>query len=86
MDSGFFDDLTAQNLHPRVQVSPINMKVAVPPFQHSPIFGQLASSQTVLSLRLVTFFLIQEKRPPPGKGTFNHGGFFVDNLVEDIYK
>jgi hypothetical protein len=36
--------LTAQNLHPRVQVSPKTIIVAVaipspPPFQHSPILG-----------------------------------------------
>ncbi|ANB13730.1 hypothetical protein AWJ20_4674 [Sugiyamaella lignohabitans] len=46
--------LTEQNLHPLVQVSPINMIVAVAldlsePPQHSPIFGHLASSQTVCS-------------------------------------
>ena len=48
---GFRDVLTEQNLHPRVQVSPINMIVAVavpgPPPQHSPTFGQRASSHTV---------------------------------------
>lgn len=39
------------DLHPRVHVSPINMIVAVAcalsdPAQHSPIFGQRASSHT----------------------------------------
>lgn len=38
---------TAQNLQPRVHVSPISMIVAVPPFQHSPMFGHCASSHTV---------------------------------------
>ncbi len=39
--------VTAQNRHPRVQVSPRSMTVAVPSLQHSPTFGQRASSQTV---------------------------------------
>ena len=38
---------TSQNRQPRVQISPISMTVAVPEPQHSPMFGQLASSQTV---------------------------------------
>ena len=53
---GFRAVLTEQNLHPRVQVSPMSMIVAVavpsPPPQHSPTFGQRASSQTVASLDL----------------------------------
>ena len=57
---GFFADLTEQNLQPRVHVSPISMKVAVPPFQHSPMLGQFASSQTVLRLRFAARFLIHE--------------------------
>lgn len=48
------DVLTAQNLQPRVQVSPMSMMVAVavwpsPPPQHSPMLGQRASSHTVCS-------------------------------------
>jgi hypothetical protein len=39
--------LTLQNPHLRVQVSPRIMKVAVPRVQHSPMFGQAASWQTV---------------------------------------
>jgi hypothetical protein len=38
---------TAQNPHARVQTSPRIMNVAVPWCQHSPMFGQRASSQTV---------------------------------------
>jgi len=57
---GYFEDLTAQKRQPRVQVSPINMKVAVPPFQHSPMFGQFASSQTVLKFSLVERLFIHE--------------------------
>ena len=42
--AGFLLVLTAQNLHPRVQVSPRTIIVAVaipspPPFQHSPMLG-----------------------------------------------
>ena len=40
-------EATSQKRQPRVQTSPINITVAVPPPQHSPTFGQLASSQTV---------------------------------------
>ena len=42
---------TAQNPHARVHVSPRIMIVAVRWSQHSPMFGQRASSQTVLSDR-----------------------------------
>lgn len=31
--------LTAQNMHPLVQVSPKSIMVPVPPLQHSPILG-----------------------------------------------
>ena len=41
--------LTAQKPHARVHTSPRIMKVAVPRFQHSPMFGQRASSHTVWS-------------------------------------
>mmetsp|Transcript_44583 Transcript_44583/g.107586 ORF Transcript_44583/g.107586 Transcript_44583/m.107586 type:complete len:202 (+) Transcript_44583:737-1342(+) len=55
MGGGAFDVLMLQNLHPRVHVSPISMMVAVAvplsPPQHSPTFGHLASSHTVLSPR-----------------------------------
>ena len=40
---------TAQKAQARVQTSPRIMKVAVPCPQHSAMFGQRASSQTVLS-------------------------------------
>ena len=38
---------TAQNPQARVHTSPRIMKVAVPRFQQSPMFGQRASSHTV---------------------------------------
>ena len=47
---GACDVLTAQNLHPLVQVSPNSMIVPVPPFQHSPMLGHCASSHTVCRL------------------------------------
>jgi len=40
---------TAQKRQARVHTSPISMMVAVPAFQHSPMLGHLASSQTVAS-------------------------------------
>eukprot|EP00978_Attheya_sp_CCMP212_P027058 scaffold90177_cov55-Attheya_sp.AAC.2 len=55
--------LTAQNEHPRVQVSPMIMMVAVAPLpdsesplQHSPMLGHFASSQTVASPSSRTVF------------------------------
>ncbi len=41
---------TSQNGQRRVHLSPMIMKVAVPLPKHSPMFGQLASSQTVTRL------------------------------------
>jgi hypothetical protein len=40
---------TLQNVHPRVQISPMIIIVAWPWDQHSPTLGQPASSQTVTS-------------------------------------
>ena len=40
---------TAQKRQARVHTAPITMMVAVPAFQHSPMFGHLASSHTVAS-------------------------------------
>ena len=42
---------TAQNVQRRVQISPRTMNVAVPACQHSKMFGQRASWQTVFSAR-----------------------------------
>ena len=41
--------LISQKPHERVHMSPIIRNVAVPAPQHSPIFGHMASSQTVCS-------------------------------------
>lgn len=54
---GFESVLTAQNIHPRVHVSPRSMMVPVPPLQHSPTFGHCASSHTVAKLRPSNEFL-----------------------------
>ena len=47
---------TAQNMQPRVHVSPNNIIVAVavpwPPPQHSPMLGHCASSHTVFKLNV----------------------------------
>ena len=70
---GFLAVLTEQNLHPRVQVSPMSMIVAVavpsPPPQHSPTFGQRASSQTVASLDFRKPVLTRLKDSPRGIST-----------------
>ena len=49
--------LISQNPQERVQVSPISMKVAVPPLQHSVLLGHDASSQTVAILERFTVLL-----------------------------
>jgi hypothetical protein len=41
---------TWQKRQPRVHTSPISITVAVPPFQHSAMFGQRDSAHTVFSL------------------------------------
>ena len=43
--------VTAQKRQPRVHTLPSNITVAVPSRQHSPTFGQWASSQTVCRSR-----------------------------------
>ena len=56
-----FPVFTSQNAHPLVQVSPIIIKVACFLLQHSVIFGQLASWQTVFRLFLFTISLVLKK-------------------------
>ena len=68
--------------HPRVQVSPKIMMVAVavpvsPPVQHSPIFGHFASSHTVWRLRSLSFALIAVYFSPPGITLFIQCGFGI---------
>jgi len=65
---------TAQNPHERVHVSPRIMNVAVPRLQHSPMFGQRASSQTVWSAWLRISSCSSPNLPPVGKRTLSQGG------------
>ena len=51
--------VTAQKRQPRVQVWPSTMIVAVPALQHSPTFGQRASSHTVFRSRLRSVCLMR---------------------------
>src|SRR5688500_3971504 len=82
--AGYRAVFTAQKRHPRVQVSPITMNVAVPPSQHSPMFGQRASSQTVASLSCRARCWIAWYRGEPGMRTLSHGGLFVRVTRQDI--
>ena len=84
---GALEVFTAQKRHPRVQVSPMSMMVAVAawafllpsllasdPPQHSPMLGHLASSQTVESLRSRRRERIRVKLSPPGISRLSHPG------------
>src|SRR3954454_1180253 len=66
--------LTLQKPQRRVQVSPRIMNVAVPRSQHSPMFGQAASWQTVWRSSLRIMSVSSRYFGPPGSGTLNHGG------------
>src|SRR5690349_20644413 len=50
------------------------MKVAVPRSQHSPTFGQFASSQTVWSPSALICRFSSRNFGPPGAGTLSQGG------------
>ncbi len=65
---------TAQNRQARVQTEPSTMIVAVPAFQHSPIFGHIASSQTVDRRCSRTIRRTSWYAAPPGRGAFNQRG------------
>ncbi len=54
---------TEQKRQARVQTAPINMIVAVPAFQHSPMLGHLASSQTVARRCSRTTFFTPARSP-----------------------
>ena len=58
-----------------MQTAPISISVAVPLFQHSPMFGQIDSSQTVASRWARTVARRFSKRSPLGSRAFNQGGF-----------
>ena len=65
---------TAQNRQARVHTSPISISVAVPAFQHSPMFGHFASSQTVARRCSRTVCRTSSNRTPAGIGARSHGG------------
>jgi hypothetical protein len=80
--AGFLLVLTAQNRQPRVQVSPRSMIVAVttpspPPFQHSPMLGHCASSQTVFRLSRESDSFTCSYLSPCGALCLSHPGFFT---------
>src|SRR5881227_578698 len=57
---------TEQKRQARVHTDPISIRVAVPAFQHSPMLGHLASSQTVASRCSRTRPLTRAKPAPVG--------------------
>ena len=71
--------LTAQKRHARVQSAPMSMSVAVavpsvPPPQHSPMFGHLASSHTVCSPTPRSCAFISATLAPVAIGVRSHCG------------
>ena len=66
---------TLQKAHARVQVSPMIMKVAWRLPQHSPIFGQAASSHTVTRRCARRISRVASKSCAPGALTRIQGGF-----------
>src|SRR5271155_5289045 len=68
---------TAQKPQRRVQMLPSSMKVAVLWFQHSPMFGHCADSQTVCSPNPRASFFRLWKLSPTGARAFSHPGLGV---------
>src|SRR5258708_15671885 len=66
---------TAQKRHARVHTAPISMMVAVPAFQHSPMFGHFASSHTVLKRCSRTICLTVPNAAPVASGARSHAGW-----------
>src|SRR5437867_2450097 len=75
-----FPEVTAQKRHPRVHVSPMSMIVAVPPPQHSPTFGQWASSHTVWRSRDRRSPFRRTYVSPAGGRTRSHSGFLSSSI------
>ena len=71
---------TSQNGQRRVQMSPMIMKVAVPPEKHSPRFGQDASSHTLCSLCLRSSALMRSTSGETGMRTRIQSGFFGSSI------
>ena len=77
--------LTEQKRQPRVQVSPRIITVAVPCPQHSKMFGQPASSQTVCRPRLRNRALIPWNSSccgPAGSRTRSQSGLRAGRVIE----
>ena len=69
-----------QNEQPRVQISPMIIMVAWPWLQHSPTFGQPASSHTVTRLFSRMILCVSAYPIPPGALTRIHFGFIGCSL------
>src|SRR5690606_6861623 len=65
---------TEQKRQARVHTAPISISVAVPAFQHSPMFGHFASSQTVASRCSFTVALTVSNPFPAGIGARSQCG------------
>ena len=65
---------TEQKRQARVHTAPISMMVAVPAFQHSPMFGHFASSHTVLRRCSRTMPLTAREPAPAASGACSQGG------------
>ncbi|MCY1455418.1 hypothetical protein D9M71_725510 [compost metagenome] len=76
---------TSQNGQRRVQMSPMIMKVAVPPEKHSPRFGQDASSQTLCSLCLRNSCLMRSTSGEIGMRTRIQSGLRGNSSVGMIF-
>ena len=68
--------MTLQKAQARVQVSPMIIRVACFWLQHSPMFGQAASSHTVTRPLSFTMALVALYWPEPGALTRSQSGFF----------
>ena len=76
---------TSQNGQRRVQISPMIIKVAVPPEKHSPRFGQAASSHTLCSLCLRSSALTRATSGEVAMGTRIHSGLRGISSVGRIF-
>ena len=76
-----FPVLTSQKAHALVHVSPIIIKVACLLLQHSVIFGQLASWQTVTRLLLLTIVFVKKNSLLLTSLDLIQSGFFLIGFI-----
>ncbi len=76
---------TKQKPQARVQRSPAIMKVAVPSFQQSKIFGHPASSHTVTSFFSSIRFFNRLYSGPVASLTFIHSGFLRSSIFSKSF-